>query len=268
MALVAAIQMNTTDSLQHNLKTIEKYIAEAKAAGAALVVLPEHCSILCKSMSDFQESLGDGIAQQAFSLFAKKYDIWIIIGALPILEENNCQMYSCALVYNSSGELVERYNKIHLCEVHDDDGSKPSACESHRYSAGDAVVTVETPVGIVGLSICYDLRFPELYRALVARGATVLVVPSAFLEYTGRHHWDVLLRARAIENTCYVVAPNQCGEHANGLSSYGHTQIINPWGDVISKLDVDEGCIVADIDQDFVADTRRRMPSVSRRILP
>ena len=265
MNLIAAIQMNTTGSLQHNLQVIAELVEQAAKAGAKVVVLPEHCAILAGNMSDFQESLGDGIAQRAFSELAKQHRIWIIVGALPVLESNDCQMSSCCLVYDDQGAMVARYHKMHLCQVNVSDCLPVT--ESDHYQAGDQVVTVDTPVGCIGLSICYDLRFPELYRTLVAKGAEILVVPSAFLYATGQVHWETLLRARAIENTCYVVAPNQHGHHANGLQSYGHTLILGPWGEVVNQLDQGDGCVVAEIDRNYLSDVRHRMPVLSNRVL-
>ena len=174
-------------------------------------------------------------------------------------------VYSTSLVYNSDGECAAHYNKMHLCHVTLETSRQVQ--ESDRFMAGAQVVAVNTPVGRVGLSICYDLRFPELYRQLSSDDVTILLVPAAFLAYTGKSHWEVLLRARAIENTCYVVAANQYGALPNGHVMYGHSQIIGPWGEVIDHLEEGDGIVTADIEGMRLQEIRARLPALVHRAI-
>ena len=264
MGKVAAIQSNASGSLKENLIVLEAQITKAVAAGAELILLPEHCLGQPVNILALTENFGDGLAQAAFASMAKKYRVWVVVGAMPIRMPDG-HIYSTSLVYSSEGECVAHYNKIHLCHVTTDTSRRVQ--ESDRYMSGNQVVAVDTPVGRIGLSICYDLRFPELYRELSNDGVTILLIPAAFLAYTGKSHWEVLLRARAIENTCYVVASNQYGVLPNGLEMYGHSQIIDPWGDVITQLQEGDGVVIADLEGIHLEGVRDRLPALQHRSL-
>ena len=216
MANLALVQMNSSASVKKNLDELEKLLAQARDEHIDLVALPENFAFMGLKETDklaIAESFGHGEIQQAISRLAKQYNLWILAGTIPIKTASDRVRASC-LVYDNQGKCAARYDKIHLFDV------RVSETEAHQESLtiepGDELVVVDTPVGRIGLSVCYDLRFPELYRQLVLKGAELLSVPSAFTAVTGAAHWDVLLRARAIENLCYVLAPNQSGLHENG----------------------------------------------------
>ena len=262
MGKVAAIQSNASGSVEENLMVLEAQITKAVSAGAELVLLPEHCIGQPINILELTENFGDGIGQAAFANMAKKYRIWVVVGAMPIRMPDG-HIYSTSLVYNSEGECVAHYNKMHLCHVTLDTAHQVQ--ESDRFMPGKQIVAADTPVGRVGLSICYDLRFPELYRELSNDGVTILLIPAAFLAYTGKSHWEVLLRARAIENTCYVVAANQYGALPNGYEMYGYSQIVSPWGDVLDCLSEGDGFVTADIEGACLQDIRSRLPALEHR---
>ena len=264
MGKVAAIQSNASGSIEENLRSLENHIQQAATAGAELVLLPEHCAGQPANILALTEQFGDGVGQSAFMRMAKDYGVWLVVGAMPIRMSDG-RTYSTSLVYNDAGECIAHYNKIHLCHVKTDSSHRVQ--ESDRFVSGKQVVAVDTPVGRVGLSICYDLRFPELYRELSQQGVTILLIPSAFLAYTGKSHWQVLLRARAIENTCYVIAANQYGLLPNGLEMYGHSQIIDPWGDILMQLQEGDGVLVADLEHVHLEGVRDRLPALQHRSL-
>jgi len=260
VARVAALQMTSSFMVEDNLRGLEAFFSQAREGGAALLVLPENFAFMGREAKDKQaiaEELGHGVIQDAVSVLAKRYGLWVIAGSLFLSFSQNKVKASC-LVYNEGGEQVARYDKIHLFDA------RVSEHEQHQESAtieaGNEAVVVDTPVGRVGLSVCYDLRFPELYRQLVLKGANVFTVPSAFTAITGEAHWDILLRARAIENLCYVVAPNQGGVHANGRHTYGHSMILDPWGKILSQQRNGSGVIFADIDLQHLNQLRRQFP--------
>ncbi|STX47919.1 nitrilase [Legionella hackeliae] len=230
-------------------------------------VLPENFAFMGKQETDKlhkAEKYGSGEIQEHLSRWAKTYNLWVIAGTVPLKGLKERAKSSC-LVFDDKGMCAARYDKIHLFDV------RVSEQEAHQESStierGDEIVVVDTPVGRVGLSVCYDLRFPELYRQLVLRGAELFTVPSAFTAVTGAAHWEALLRARAIENLCYVIAPNQGGEHENGRHTYGHSMIIEPWGKVIAEQKAGTGMITAEVDLQRLQQLRRQFPSNDHHVL-
>ena len=278
---IAAIQLVSGANVHQNLAAAAKQIQAASQAGATLVLLPENFAVLDGGpLSQFAEREGDeaGLLQTFLSTQARQNSLYVVGGTIPLQTrplqagQQNPELISdgrvrpANLVYDPDGKLIARYDKIHLFDVKVAD-KQAQYSESNSFEAGTQPCCVETPLGRVGLSICYDLRFPELYRVLLEMGAQVLTVPSAFTHVTGAAHWEVLLRARAIENQCYVLAANQGGVHNDSRETYGHSMIIDPWGRVLATLEKGEGFVIADIDLQELADLRSNMPIQSHRRL-
>jgi nitrilase len=267
----AAIQMTSGPDVAGNLAAAAPLLAEARAAGASVALLPENFNFLGRRDADKRavaEPYGRGPTQDFLAAAAARLGLWIIAGTQPIAGEGGeDRVTNTSIVYDAGGRQVARYDKIHLFDV--DVPEKPG--ESYRESAnvapGRAPVLVDTPAGRVGLSVCYDVRFPELYRRLVAQGAEILVVPAAFTVPTGRAHWELLLRARAVENLCYVVAAAQSGVHPNGRETYGDSLVVDHWGRVLARLPRGTGVVVADVDRAAMAGIRAGFPALSHRIL-
>lgn len=260
---VAAIQMTSTPAQADNMDHIHQCIQDAARKGADLVALPENCTLLTERRKDqlaHAQTLR-GLTVQIFQEWAAEYDLWILVGSLPIKATKD-KIRNTSILVNSDGDLVASYNKIHLfdCDVK---GSR-SYQESKAVVAGNKVVRAKSPWGTLGLSICYDLRFPELYRKLKA---DIIFIPAAFIVETGKAHWDVLTRARAIENQAYVVAPAQVGHHYEGRETYGHTRIIDPWGKILSEQLEGPGMIWADLDLKNLAQIRTDLPALSHQKL-
>ncbi len=263
MPQIAAIQTNSSDDVEQNLIAAQDYLRQAQGMGAELVVLPECFGFMQKTrpqLFENAESAGEGKIQQFLSVTAKELKVWIIGGSVPLKTEDPQKITNSLMVYDNLGKQVARYDKIFLFDVSLPNGEQYR--ESDYTAPGESVQVIDSPVGKIGLSICYDLRFPEMYRKLTSMGAEVLVVPSAFAKTTGQCHWQPLLRARAIENSCYVVAPAQTGNHPSGRKTWGHTVIIDPWGDVLAETAVDCGVICADIDLDKLQSVRTNLPSL------
>ena len=272
MANVAVIQMNSGPDVDANLKEAERWLSQAAVRGAVLAVLPECFSCLEGNLKQLGLEEGRSATIQAFlSGQAKTLGLWIIGGTTPCSSQgtdshpDERHLASC-FVYDPEGQQRACYNKMHLFDVEVADG-KGTYRESDSYRHGDQVVNVETAAGKVGLSVCYDLRFPELYRALSAQDAEIFTVPAAFTRVTGEAHWKVLLRARAIENQCFVLAANQCGHHGKGRETWGHSMIIDPWGDILAEAGDEPGVIMAELDMARLAEVRRQMPCLSHRRL-
>lgn len=268
---VAAIQMNSGAEVAENLQLAGKLIGDAVSDGCTMVVLPENFALMPvrgRDKAKAAEEPGDGPIQGFLSDLSQRHGIWIIAGSMPLTSPEIAaeRVYGACPVYDARGAAQAIYRKIHLFDV-DLSESQESYRESRSMYPGDAVVTVDTPCGRVGLTICYDLRFPELYRQLVDAGATVFTVPAAFTATTGEAHWHTLLRARAIENLAYVIAPGQYGAHADGRSTYGHSLIIDPWGRILAEA-ADGNCFVAaDIDPGLPAELRGEFPALANRRL-
>lgn len=265
MHTVAAIQMISSPSVDENLATARRLVAQAAAAGAMLVVLPEYWAIMGRQETDklgHAEHAGSGPIQDGMAQMARQHGIWLIGGTLPLISGQEGKVLNTTLVYNPQGEPAGRYDKIHLFGF---TRGTESYNESRTIVPGAQVRSIETPFGRVGLSVCYDLRFPELYRAM--GDCALMVVPAAFTHTTGRAHWEVLLRARAIENQCYVLASAQGGLHPNGRRTWGHSMLIDPWGEVKAVLPEGEGVVSGAIDSLFLAGVRESLPALAHRTM-
>ena len=268
---VAAIQMNSAADVAANLELAGKLLAGAAEDGCQLALLPENFALMPehgKDKAKIAETPGEGPVQAFLANTARRLGMWIIGGSVPLVspEIEAGRVYGASLVYDSSGELKGIYRKIHLFDV-DLADAEESYRESHSMCPGDEVELVATPAGQVGLTICYDLRFPELYRRLVDADATVFTVPAAFTVTTGEAHWHTLLRARAIENLAYVIAAGQYGDHADGRSTYGHSLIVDPWGRVLAEA-TDINChVAAEIDPKLPGKLRSEFPALANRRL-
>ncbi len=262
---VAAVQMVSTPRLADNLSSAARLIAEAVAQGAQLVSLPEYFPLMGLNERDKvmqRESDGEGPIQQFLATTAREQGIWLAGGSMPLVANVPDKVRNTSLVYDPQGQRIARYDKVHLfgfwqgAERYD---------ESATIEAGSQTAAFDTPAGRVGLSICYDLRFPELYRALGT--VSLLLVPAAFTETTGRAHWEILLRARAIENQCYVLAAAQGGRHENGRETHGNSLLIDPWGTIIDRKAKGPGIVIGDIDQTTLNEVRTALPALQHRVI-
>ncbi|MBU3737732.1 MAG: carbon-nitrogen hydrolase family protein [Rhodoferax sp.] len=262
---VAAVQMVSTPVRDENLAVAARLIDAAAAAGARLVSLPEYfCQFGWKETDKFQiaESPGSGPIQELLAAKARQHGIWLAGGSLPLKTPDPAKVTNTALLFDPQGRQAARYDKLHLFSFQD---GERSLDESRTMVAGRQCVAVDTDIGRLGLSICYDLRFPELYRAL--GDVDLLLVPSAFTETTGRAHWELLLRARAVENQCYVLAAAQGGTHANGRRTFGHSLLVDPWGEVLASRPLGEGLVVGDISAERLRSVRTMIPALRHRRL-
>jgi len=267
MGKVAAIQMTSSHVVAENLASAGALLREAKDAGALIACLPENFSFIgLKDVDKLQvaETDGHGPVQAFLSDTARNLNMWILGGTIVIRTDDSSRVANSSLLIDADGKRVARYDKIHLFDV-TIPGRNEQYRESNHVLPGRAPVIADTPVGKLGLSVCYDMRFPELYRELVLQGAEWLAMPAAFTVPTGRAHWETLLRARAIENLCYVVAPAQSGMHTSGRETYGDTLIVDYWGQVLSRLARGIGVITADIDLASQAESRARFPALDNR---
>ena len=264
-ARVAAIQMISTTRVEENLQAAGALIAEAVAQGADLVALPEYFPIMGRRDSDkiaAREIDGSGPIQDFLAETASKHGIWVIGGSMPLVASVEDKVLNTCLVFNPQGARVARYDKIHLFGFQK---GEEFYNESATIEPGRQPVTFDTPFGRVGLSICYDLRFPELFRALGE--IDLLVLPAAFTEVTGRAHWEILLRARAIENQCYVLAIGQGGVHENRRETHGNSMLIDPWGEVIARREKGAGVVIGELDHARIAEVRTSLPALTHRVL-
>ena len=259
--------MASSPSISANLLEAEKLIAEAVKAGAKLVALPENFALMGDHEQDkikVKETDGLGIIQSFLENTAKKYAVWIVGGTIPIAGDNGNKVRAACLIYNDKGQRVARYDKVHLFDVH-----VPNTNEVYRESdsieSGNDFLVVDTPFGRMGVAVCYDLRFPEFFRKMSEQGVDFIVIPSAFTAETGAAHWELLLRARAIENLCYVIAPNQGGFHKNGRRTFGHSMIVDPWGVVLDCYKTGSGFVSAEIEHDRIVIIRAGFPVLTHR---
>ena len=262
---IAAIQMVSGPRVDENLETAGRLIEEAVDQGAQLVVLPEYFPIIGAADADrvrAREPYGNGPVQDWLAATAARHEVWIVAGSIPLSASQPHLMRNSCLVFNHGGDCVARYDKIHLF------GFRKGA-ESYNESAfiepGDTPVAVDTPYGRIALSICYDLRFPELYRSLGT--VDLILMPAAFTDTTGRAHWEILLRARAIENQCYLLAVGQGGTHENGRQTHGNSMIVDPWGEVLDRKLKGPGVVIADLDHQRIAEIRESLPALAHRKL-
>jgi len=266
---VAAIQMNSGANVDENLQTADRLFATAAEDGCQLVVLPENFALMPRNARDkvaHAEQPGCGPIQTFLADAARRHGLWIIGGSMPMVSPEATRVFGVCPVYDSKGIEQACYRKIHLFDVKLP-GSDEAYQESWSMFPGDDPKTVGTPIGKIGLTICYDLRFPELFRYLVDDGATVFTVPAAFTRVTGEAHWHTLLRARAIENLAYVIAPGQYGEHPDKRQTYGHSLIVDPWGKVLAEQAEGECIVAADIDPELPAKLRNDFPVLANRRL-
>jgi len=264
---VAALQMTSGPEVSANLEQARALLEAAAARGARLAALPENFSFMGLKDADKRavaEANGSGPAQDFLAANARRLRLWIVGGTVPLVAGTDGRVAAASLVYDSDGRRVARYDKIHLFDV-DIPGRSESYRESAHVAPGASATVLDTPAGRLGLSVCYDVRFPELYRHLSALGAQIFTVPSAFTSPTGRAHWETLLRARAIENLCYVVAPAQSGFHPSGRETYGDTMIVDFWGRVLQRVPRGRGCAVAEVDLAQQAGVRESFPALVHR---
>ncbi len=264
----AAIQMVSVDSVADNLARADALIAKAAAEGAELAVLPENFAFMGRaerSALGVAEAEGAGPVQDFLADRAARYHLTLVGGSVPLIADEPDRVRSACLVYGPDGARLARYDKRHLFDVSLPGGEGYQ--ESATFAPGDAVVVVDTPAGRLGLSICYDLRFPEHYRALVDAGAQILLAPAAFTATTGAAHWSVLIRARAIENLCFMVAPGQGGRHPSGRSTHGESMVVDPWGAVLSHCPVagGEGVAMAVLEPEHQTRVREQLPALRHR---
>jgi deaminated glutathione amidase len=270
MSIIAAVQMTSGPDVAANLQTAAQLLEEARAAGAQVALLPEEFSFIGQKDADkrgIAEDFGHGPVQDFLAATAVRLGLWIIGGSMSLKSSlSDGRVTNTCLVYNAEGRVVARYDKIHLFDVDVPDEPGATFRESANATRGGAAVLVDTPVGRIGLSVCYDVRFPELYRRLSAGGAEILVVPATFTVPTGRAHWELLLRARAVENLCYVVAADLSGLHPNGFESYGDSLIVDWWGRVLTRLPHGRGIVTTDIDRAAMTKARACFPALSHRV--
>jgi len=262
---VAALQMVSTPDVARNLAEARRLIAEAAGEGAQLVLLPEYFCFMGHRDTDklaLAEPYQDGPVQRFLADAARRHGIWVIGGTLPLKAPEPDRVLNTTLVFDPSGNEAARYDKIHLFNFEKGDESFD---EARTIRAGDTVVAFDAPFGRVGLSVCYDLRFPELYRRM--GDCALIVVPSAFTYTTGRAHWETLLRARAVENQCYVLAAAQGGKHENGRRTWGHSMLIDPWGEIVAVRDEGASVVLGAIDPQRIADVRQSLPAWRHRVL-
>lgn len=262
---IAAIQMISAPEVAPNLENARCLIAQAVAQGAQLLALPEYFPMIGARDEDrlaAREHYGSGPIQDFLRDCARRHGIWLIGGSLPLVAEDENKLRNSCIVFNPQGEAVARYDKIHLFGFQK---GEERYDEAITIEAGSVPVAFDTPFGRVGLGICYDLRFPELFRRLGQ--IDLLVLPSAFTETTGRAHWELLLRARAVENLCYVLAPAQGGRHPTGRLTHGNSMIIDPWGDVLVRMEKGEGVVIAELDPARLAEVRTMLPALQHRVL-
>lgn len=262
---IAAVQMISGPEVAPNLDRVAALVAEAAAAGAGLVALPEYFPLIGASDEArfaAREDAGDGPIQRFLAETARRHGIWLVGGSIPVAASDPVRVRNACFVYDDRGEVVARYDKIHLFGFQH---GEESYDEAATIEAGDEAVAFGGPFGRVGLGICYDLRFPELFRTLGE--VDLIVLPAAFTETTGRAHWELLLRARAIENQCYVLAAAQGGRHPTGRITHGNSMIIDPWGEVLARMDKGEGIVVAELDPTRIAEVRGSLPALKHRML-
>lgn len=263
----AVIQLCSTPNRADNLLEAEEWMAAAVGQGAGLLLLPENFSFMGRTDEEkfcHREDPEVGPSLTFLRTFAKRHRVWIVGGSIILQVAGSDKMTNTCFVVDDLGQVQGRYDKIHLFNV--DLGGETPYRESDAVEAGDRAVVVDTPFGRIGLTICYDLRFPELFRVLAAQGATIFTVPAAFTQTTGQDHWEILLRARAIENLAYVLAAGQGGVHLNGRRTFGHSLIVEPWGHVVAQCPEGSGFVLAELQPQRVELSRQRIPCLNHRV--
>jgi len=266
---VAAIQMNSRADVESNLQLADRLLGEAAADECVVAVLPENFALMPEKARDkarHAEDPGKGPIQDFVAEAAQRHGLWVVAGSIPLRSPEPERVYGACPVYDPAGKQLALYRKIHLFDVKLPDREE-SYQESWSMYPGDDPVTVDTPAGRIGLSICYDVRFPELFRQLIDSGATIFTVPAAFTRVTGEAHWQTLLRARAIENLAYVIAPGQYGDHADNRSTHGHSMIVDPWGRILAEQAEGNCHVAAEIDPEMPGKLRSDFPALANRRL-
>jgi nitrilase len=264
---IAAVQMRSTPDWESNRASAALLIAQAAAAGASLVALPEYFCLMGRQEGDklaLAEAPGSGPIQRFLADTAREHRIWLVGGTLPVRTTTPGRVLNRCCVFGLDGAEAAHYDKIHLFAF---DNGRESHDEGRTLRAGGTPVALQAGALRVGLSVCYDLRFPELYRALMHPPCDLLCVPAAFTDTTGRAHWELLLRARAVENQCYVLAAAQGGLHQNGRRTWGHSMVVDPWGEVLAVLDDSPGFVIAELDTARIAQVRLQLPALAHRRL-
>ncbi|KOR33354.1 acyltransferase [Achromatium sp. WMS3] len=264
---IAAIQMASGPHTAANLIETERLVTECVDAGAHLVILPENFSFMGKQERDLvalSETYGSGPLQDFLANLARKQGVWIVGGTVPLKGQNPDRVRAACLVFDAQGEYVARYDKLHLFDAHLVDANEDYK-ESAAIEAGENIVVIDSPCGRLGLAICYDLRFPELFRAMHKHQVEVVALPASFTALTGKAHWEILVRARAVENFAYIAAAAQGGYHISGRETYGHSRIVGPWGDILAGVAMGNGAISSALDLDYQATIRRNLPALQHR---
>jgi predicted amidohydrolase len=269
MSRLAAIQMASGPNVNSNLLEADRLIARAADAGAELVVLPENFALM--GMTEYEkvaqrEADGSGPIQDFLAEQAARHGVWLVGGTVPLAAHAPDKIRAACLLFDGEGRRVARYDKIHLFDVRLEESGE-NYIESETIEHGDSISVVDTPFGRLGLAVCYDLRFPELFRRIIDEGAEIIALPAAFTAVTGRAHWEVLVRARAIENLCYVVASAQGGYHVNGRETHGDSMVVDPWGVVMDRLPRGSGVVMAETDGERLRRLRRTFPALEHRRL-
>ena len=262
---VAAVQMASGPNVDGNISEARRLIAKAVEQGARLVVLPEFFAIMGLSERDkviVREQPGQGPIQSFLSETARKHKIWLVGGSIPLVANSPNKVLNSCLVFDEHGEQVGRYDKIHLFGL---ELGNESFDEASTIESGNQVVVIDSPFGRIGLAICYDLRFPELFRSM--KDVDIIVLPSAFTETTGKMHWEVLVRARAIENLAYVIAAAQGGYHVNARETHGNSMVVDPWGRILDRLPRGSGVVIGEINPSYHASLRKSLPALTHRVL-
>ena len=270
MTWVAAVQMASGPNVSANLGEADRLIAQAVDGGAKLVVLPENFAHMSTGEGDWlavRETDGSGRIQDFLAAQAQRHGVWLVGGTIPLESPRPDRYRAACLVYDDSGQRVARYDKLHLFDVTVKAAVEERYAESSTIDPGSQPVVIDSPFGRIGLAVCYDLRFPELFRCMLDQGMEVITLPSAFTAVTGRAHWEVLVRARAVENLSYVIAAGQGGFHVGGRETFGNSMIVDPWGAILGQLPRGPGVIGADIDLERVASIRKTFPATEHRRL-
>jgi deaminated glutathione amidase len=261
MLKAAAIQMCSSDNVDENLSIAQHLISRANSKGADLIVLPEmfaHIAMDKPAKMQVKEPFGSGKIQDFLARQAKHHQVWIVSGTIPISTDDDNKVCASCLMYDDQGNVIARYDKMHLFDVNI--SAEEVYRESDSIKPGDKPILVDTPFGKIGLAICYDIRFPELFRCLFQQGAEIFIVPAAFTVTTGQAHWKLLARARAVENFSYIIGACQGGTHNTGRKTFGHSLIVDPWGEIKASLSNEVGDITADIDLDYLRKIRKDIP--------
>lgn len=262
--------MASSPNVEANLIEADRLVSEAAAAGAGLVVLPENFALMGRTefdKLDHIEADGKGPIQEFLAQTARKHSVWLVGGTMPMRAGVERKIRAGCLIYDDKGKYIARYDKIHLFDV-DVPGTDEQYRESDTIEAGSAPLIIDTPFGRLGIAVCYDLRFPELFRHMLDQGVDLVAIPAAFTAETGEAHWEVLVRARAVENLCYMIAANQGGFHVNGRRTHGHSMIVDPWGAVLKQLPGGPGFVCAEIDPARLERVRESFPVLQHRRIP